>query len=269
MSLRRTTFPAELHYIVIDILAEEGDFDTLKQYGLTCRSVLPTCQSHIFATLTLLPKLSGQYCVESTDSFSHKLENLLLIFTHNPGLALYVRNVQYMIRSSEDKYQAFHPFFRRLPRVESLVLHGTISHTECRKAPVLWNTCPSSLRLALDEMFSLPCFSHLHLDSISNFPIPTLLKCKNLTHLTIEASDFEAEATLEVNNVLVLKSLTFTEYSSRSVRSLLTAKNSSGLPVVDFTRLRQLKSLDKTGDTVVRKLLQISKELESLTCTGV
>lgn len=269
MSSRRTTIPLELHKIVTEILAEEGDLDTLKNYGLSCRSVLPTCQSHIFATLALLPKLSGQYCVELTDTFSRKLENLFSIFTHNPGLAFYVRNVQYMIRSSEHKHQTFHRFFQSLPRVEALALHGTISRANCHEAPVLWNAFPSSLRSALSHIFSLPGFSHLHLDCISNFPIRTLLECKNLTHLTIETSDFEDEEALETNDVLVLRSLTFTEYSSRSVRSLLNAKSSSGLPVVDFTRLRQLKSLDKTGDMVVRKLLQTSKALELLTCTGM
>ncbi|KDR81801.1 hypothetical protein GALMADRAFT_59586 [Galerina marginata CBS 339.88] len=192
MARQTITLPTEIHDIIVGILAEEGDVKTVKILARTCKSILPTCRSHIFATLDLVP-IQGldNSCDDTADTFSRLLENLRRVFASNPSLTFYVRKVYYMIRRIDDKPQDFHSVLKGCSRVKTLGLRGTIHDAGTYRTSVDWLNVSASLRAALASILHSPYFMELHLDHISNFPIRILAGSRNLSHLTIDAADFQ------------------------------------------------------------------------------
>ncbi|KAF8911133.1 hypothetical protein CPB84DRAFT_1763400 [Gymnopilus junonius] len=267
MARQSITLPPEIHDIIIGVLAEEGDITTLKAAALTCKNILPTCRSHIFATLHLVPPprldVNGMRNTVA-DSFPRRLENLRLAFKSNPDLAIYVRELHYMVRTSDDRQQSLHSLLQNLTRVKLLVLQGTIHDAGPYQLPgtVDWPNLSPSLHTALKSIIHSSCFSELCLYHVSDFPVDILAGCINLSRLTVDSSDFQdARRASDNDDRVCLSSLTFMDYSSRAIRSLMDT------PIIDFTQLTALNSFDKTANMVVTSLLDRSKSLKSFTCT--
>lgn len=267
MARRSIPFPPEIYDIILGILAQDGVITTLKAAALTCKALLPTCRSHIFATLYLVPlprRNADGACDSVAGAFSRKLENLRSVFKSNPDLAFYVRELHYMIRLADDKPQKFHSILQSLTRVKVLFLKGTIHDAGPYQlsGTVDWPNLSTSLHTALKSVMHSSCFSELYLDHVNNFPIDILAGCRNLARLTVDSADFQDVRQAGNDGRVRLNSLTFTDYSSRAIRSLMDS------PIIDFTQLSVLNSFDKTANTVVTSLLDRSKCLKSMACTG-
>ena len=268
MAQRSLKLPLEIYDIIIDFLAEDEDSNTtLGAVALTCKTLRPKCQSHIFSELHLVPsfrlrRTADGACDSVADAFTRRLDNLTAVFKSNPSLASHVREVHYMIRRADTKEHDFHSVLQTLSRVKVLTLMGTVHGAGSIQATTDWPSLSPTLHAALKSITNSSTFRTLSLDHIVNFPIDLLTASGSLTQLTVDSADFQGSGSVASSGRVQLTSLTLMDYSSRSIRSIMEVPN------IDFSQLRTLNSFDKTASLVVAKLLDQSKCLKSLTCTG-
>jgi len=280
--------PLEIHDLIVGLLAEDGDTASIKALALCCRGSLPACRAHLFSTLDLVPQyVRGQDCKIEYLTFIRKVDKLKSVFDANPSLAHYVRNLTYMFLRCDFDDREIHQVLGSLTRVKVLVLRGAHRDSTVYRTSVDWSTLTLGLRQAVIRIVQLPSLGQLCLDQVTNFPLTALVSSPSLAHLTIESADFEegtvsgSSAALVTSTqspagdgaqkdhpMLRLESLTFTDYSSRAIMSLMKAVDATGRPTVDLSHLVTLESLDKTGEMVVPSLLETSHHLKSLSCTG-
>ncbi|KAF4615244.1 hypothetical protein D9613_003224 [Agrocybe pediades] len=286
MVLNNIYVPPEILDIIVGLLAEDEDTDSIKALALACRTFLGACRARLFATIDLTPSyVHGQDCKAEYNAFRAKVDRLKRVFNANPSVVHLVRNVTYMFLRCDLNTQEFHHVLGTLTRVKSLVLRGAQKDTTIYRTSVDWSTLSSTLRQSIIHILQLSTLKQLCLDQVVNFPLSALISSPNITHLTIESADFEdgiisssAESSSSTRppggtsspderNVLRLSSLVFTDYSSGAVMTLIKAEDENGKPAVDLSQLVTLESLDKTGEMVVPTLLDTSQHLETLSCT--
>ncbi|KDR82412.1 hypothetical protein GALMADRAFT_237710 [Galerina marginata CBS 339.88] len=255
-------FPTEIYDIIVGFLAEEEDMDSMKAVALSHSAVLPSCRSHIFATLNLISPAAE-------NGFSVKLESIKKIFVNNPDLAFYVRILYYEIQVVDHRSQPFHTILKTFSRVKTLTILGI---TAGYRLDTNWRRMAASLRAGLTSIVTSPSLEKLHLHHVEAFPIKTLVACPNLSHLTLKMSQFDKDELISQDespvSALRLLSLAFGSYSSPNLQTLMDAKGPNG-SIIDFSHLVSLTYVEPSHRGALDSLLVQSRSLESLSTSAL
>ncbi|KAJ3508751.1 hypothetical protein NLJ89_g5586 [Agrocybe chaxingu] len=270
-SMRPVVLPLEILEIVINLHAEEGDTETVKAWALTSRALLPSCRSHIFSTIKLLPDSSYPYWTE--DTMVHiqlpLLKNFTRVIDSNPDLAFYVRTLHYCVRRIDYHNELLARTLQRLTHVKKLVLSSRI---RTRVDPRLnWRDLSKELQRALQSIIQSPSLVDLHLSAMFNLPAIILASSRGFRHLSLHYTDFvEAPDYVEVDvpGSLFLTSLTISNLSARGVRDLIKA-TLDNVPLVDLSRLSTfiVRQSHLQEVIVAAEVLQLSNHMQNFSIT--
>ena len=242
----------------------QDDLPALRSCSQTCLSLLPLCRKYIFRTITLTPRPpeSDIYC--QLPRYITLFGNLL---DSNPGVADYVRNLEYQISDPDVEDEDVPRILRKLHRIQSFELIGDGD----------WHILQPALQQSLSYIISLPSITRLEISSFEVFPINIFIPCINLTDLTIisiesavmDSSEYEYFAS---DAVPQLQSFTSRFTSGGFLKNLVEARRSKDVPVLDFSNLRALSvDVDEHSHfpAAVNALTKVAEKLETLYYFGL
>ena len=247
----------------LDIIGEiiddlQDDSAALKACSLTCLSLLPLCRKYIFRTITLMPRSRGAK-FRGLPRYITLLGNLL---DTNSQIADYVRNLVYGIEVPDFKDESVPRILDKLHQIQSFrfAAHSCIN----------WG----ALRPDLQESLSRMIHTMTHLD-ITFIPIDIFIPCISLINLRLDSitgtvTDGYEHGYFGQDAVPQLQSPTLGNSSGRYTQSLVEAKRSKDVPVLDFSNLRTLSvRINKGSDfTAFHTLMKVTKKLETLDYMG-
>ncbi|KAF8870587.1 hypothetical protein CPB84DRAFT_1717056 [Gymnopilus junonius] len=257
--------PLEIIYQVIDAL--QDDLPALKACSQTCRVLLPLCRKYIFQTVRLIPR-SGPSSAQIRSP-----PRLITLFgrllNRNPGIADYVQNLVYTTESLDlqgDNYLEVLRTLERFPRVQLFHFHS---------ANAEWNAY-ELLSLGLANIIQSSSLKCLELSNIRSLPMSIFIPCINLTYLSLSfigdggTTQSREQLHFSRESVAQLQSLKFRR-SAEYMKTLVTAKCSDNLPVLDFSGLRSLEVIAYGDSDLVSAyaVISITDKLETFICTAV
>ncbi|KAF8149960.1 hypothetical protein B0H34DRAFT_802090 [Crassisporium funariophilum] len=244
-------FPLEVTGIIIDILGDEQDLDTLKACSLTCRAFVPLSRKHIFSTL----EIDTDYDVASR----RPLERLLSI--SDPVVFDSIRKISIRVTLYHPECPSLPTFLLKITKLKSLFLCA------CgRMSTANWSKLSEAIRRALLHLMHLPTLTHLRLLMFfKNFPVSGIVSCNSLIGLDTEGVLLEIDHLPTTSRTHMIQEYTM-QMNSNTTRGLLSTKLANGDPAFDFTMLRKL-TLTCGGDhgvSATHHLLERVKHLEVL-----
>ena len=222
-----------LERIIDDVAADYPNSPSIKACALVCRSFLPLCRKHIFASVTLnSPVIFIRFTSSTSDLFNRLLSN-------SPHLAVYIRNLVYYVNKKEfvtERLSWLLPLFKKLVKLQKL----SFSHASGRNPD--WMS--SSARKVLLPLLQLPTLTSIRLSAFWNFPLEDLAGCVNLKELEIgwlECSNGVGEflESLPITPA-ILERLAINDGNTKPVQQLCHARRPDGKPVIDLSLLREI-----------------------------
>ena len=234
--------PLELVERIIDDVAEYDDnhidkFSSIKACALVCHYFLPLCRKYIFASVIL--NTAQRLSPPTSDDLNHLLSN-------SPHLAVYIRKLDYNVDKEEfvaERFIWLLPMFKKLIKLQKL----SIISMRSGSGKLDWMS--SSERNVLLPLLHLPTLTSISLSSIRNFPFADLANCVNLKKLRIQYLECStpngAGKFLEALSPtpVMLERLTI-EAGIDPVQHLCHARRPDGIPIIDFSTLKEIKSRD-------------------------
>jgi hypothetical protein len=231
-------FPLEIEETIIDFLAKDDhDSSALKTCSLVCQAFLPICRKHIFASIVL------DNNVVSASSTTRSLERLLF---GRPGIADYIRRLDYNISVADLTSPSIQESLKRISRLESF----TVSHYNRPKLD--WSNNP--IRPTLLHLLHLPTLTHFKVFAIDNFVVSDLIPCVNLKHLDVGRHTTGAtEITLPEalpEHPIQPNEFTAGIGSATATMKLCTARRPDGHSLINFRSLSKITvTLEKPNDS--------------------
>jgi hypothetical protein len=249
--------PFEIVEMIIDLLAEQNDKNSLKATSLVCQSVLPRCRKFLFSSIEI-------------NKDSKSTEMCLTLLSPKTDIPKYIRKLEYHLRGNT--LFTIHPaLLARISCLQTLIFRysedlGTFN----------WIEIDSSLRSALVNLMHLPTLTHLRLIHINHFPASHLFSCTSLKYLQLDYVDIadESPCTLLPSELDIVTVPRIQEYtvkrSANTTMALSTAKLVDGRVALDFTNLKILSvDLEANEDVeAARHLLKEFKQVEELRVDG-
>ena len=252
--------PLEVIEEIIDSL--QDDSAALKACSQTCLYLLPLCRKYIFQSVVLQPR-SQEAKLRGLPRYVTLFGNLL---DSNWQIAGYVRNLMYRMETADFEDESVPRILDKLHRIEYFVLTGAGNQY------IDWST----LRPDLGKSLSRIIYSAKHLDisRIEALPINIFTPCINLINLRlglIKGIMYGYDhGWLVQDAVPQLQSFTSVLCGGYTA-SLVKAKRSEDVPVLDFSNLRVLGiNIDEySGSEALEALMQVTKQLETFHCLGM
>ncbi|KAJ7259269.1 hypothetical protein C8J57DRAFT_1339941 [Mycena rebaudengoi] len=143
------SLPQELVNYIVDQL---DDCSSLTSCALASSSFVAPAQQAIFKSLCIHTELSSRHPTPLAASDS------LAAFPH---LAAYIRLLQFDLSHLESEIQALESIFLAVRNLEHLIISGS---------GMQWNSIPPTLKIAFQNIITLPSLYGLHLVSLHNLP---------------------------------------------------------------------------------------------------
>ena len=247
--------PFEIAEIIIDLLAEENDIDSLKAMSLVCQSVLPRCRKYLFFSLK----------IETTST-----EKCLALSSPHTDIPKYIRRLEYQVYG-HTLFPNHTALLERISFLQSFTL------TAFSAFDFHWIYMDTSARSTFLNLMHLPTLTHLYLQCIPDFIVSDLFSCANLKHLQLVSVGITDEAPCtflpsESDNFIVprIQEYSFRGYSAEATMRLSTAKLVDGRFALDFTNLKKLSVILGSDEDVkaTLSLLRKSRQVEELQICG-
>ncbi|KJA26425.1 hypothetical protein HYPSUDRAFT_84743 [Hypholoma sublateritium FD-334 SS-4] len=268
MEICPPTLPLEIIALIVDILASDGvpDLQSVKSCALTCKSVLPFCRRHIFASISLVFMSD---CLELFDALAG-----------SPDIAMCVRHlelgesfVEYDGEARADPVTFAHlsqmiDAFTVLESVEVLQLQEG-------STKIYWENIRPEMQNLITRLIRAPTLKSLTLRKLGAIPWACLIGLSDkLRHLhlhsvTIDNNDEHTE--LVPANPIRLERYSINEKSLVATNALLEATYPSGAPIFHFGDLKHLRIYSKriiTHEDFLYKLLAAADQLSTLELEG-
>ena len=256
--------PLEIIQEIIDNL--QDDLLALRACSQTCQSLLPLCRKYIFRTISFTPR--------SWSARHQGLPRYITLFgtllDSHSEIADYVQNLVYQLELPDFTDEDVPPVLEKFHRIQSFRFIGGDAD---------WRALYPTLRESLSHIIHLRSVTRLEVSYLKNFPINTFIPCINLTDLTlshtvtsvaVESNDYEHEC-LASDVVPQLRSFTFDLLGGRYAESLVDARRSKDVPVLDFSQLHTLSvNVDERSDlAAVHTIMGVTEKLETLYYSGM
>ena len=251
--------PPEIVKEIIDALRD--DLPALKACSQTCQSLLPLCRQHIYRTISLTRH-------QDRARRSRMLKSLRLLLDNNADIAHYVRNLVYEIDHNGDEDDNVR-VLEKLHPVQTLELDGSGAH---------WNTLRSPMQEVLLRLIHSHSLTRLRISLFWDFPVTAFIPCITLSDLAINSLGLTAATKCDndkeyttLDPVPHIQSFTFGCADDPFVTKVFHAKRSTGVPMLDFSNLKELNIHARFEDCFEgrKTLLQASKKLEILHYRGM
>ncbi|KAL1700294.1 hypothetical protein EV121DRAFT_283499 [Schizophyllum commune] len=154
--------PPELWEIIFEYLFE--DINTLLSCSLVCTVLVPICQRHLFATISL-------------PGSGLRIDRFCTLLKGSPHIGDYVRSLTLQAPTRHSRAAAIYILRNGTQRLTRLGLRGFD-----------WPSCPESLQRALLEVISRPTITTIGLMFVDRFPAGALCGT-TVRHLVLDASD--------------------------------------------------------------------------------
>lgn len=151
--------PYDIFVSIIDELASQGCYRSLRACSQTCRMLLHPCRVHLFSTMKI-------------DKNAHQFAALL---NGNSTIPHYIRYLTYQPSVlTADIANAL----LLLNKIQTFVLYDF-------HYPQGWDSLTPHIRHALIRLFSSPSITRISIYQSSHFPAVLLSSCSNLKHLIL------------------------------------------------------------------------------------
>ena len=253
--------PLEVIEEIIDSLRD--DSAALNACSQTCQSLLPLCRKYIFQTVVLQPR-SQEAKLRGLPRYVTLFGNLL---DSNSQIADYVQNLIYRMETPDFEDESVPRILDKLRRIQYFQLSSGM------KPCIDWSALRPNLRESLSHI--IHSATYLNISCIEAFPINIFAPCINLIHLSLaiieaDMDGYEHEYFVQ-DAVPQLQSLTAGVLSGEYTASLVDARRSNDVPVLDFSNLRSLDINidDYSSLDACAALLEEAEKLENLHCYGM
>ena len=251
-NLSSTRVPYDIFIPIIEVLASQHCYDTLRACSQASHMLLHPCRVHLFSTIHI-------------DNNAHRFAALL---AGNSTISNYVQNLTYQPTIlSEDIANAL----LLLNNIRNFVL----SHCDFHY-PRGWDSLTPHIQHALIHIFSSPSITRISISQSSHFPAILLSSCSNLKHLVIrrEAS-FTAQmcdAILDARGPPKLLSLDISRATMPTVEEWhpVDKTRADGLPLLDLSGLQTLAfRMEGMRKILLEKILGACLNLKHLSVSGI
>jgi hypothetical protein len=255
--------PLEIIQEIIDNL--QDDLLALRACSQTCQSLFPLCRKYIFRTVSFTPR--------SWSARHQGLPRYITLFgtllDSHSEIADYVQNLVYRLELPDFTDEDVPRILEKFHRIQSFRFIGGDAD---------WRALYPTLRESLSHIIHLRSLTCLEISYLKNFPINTFIPCINLTDLTlshitsvvVKSNGYEHECFVS-DVVPQLRSFTFDLLGGRYAQSLVEARRSKDLPVLDFSQLHTLSvNVDEHSDlAAVHTIMRVTEKLEILDYSGM
>jgi hypothetical protein len=169
--------------IIEEIVDKLHDYrQALSTCALISQSFRPPSQSHLYSSLSIHLGFSFQS--------PHRHEQLLNIFSMNPLLGTYVRELRVTtIPGDHVEETTFSAILHMLPSVRQLNM-GSKKYTDLH-----WDALTSNMKNVLLQFLRTPTLVDVSLDGIKLFPMSFITHCPQLQKLRLSNIDFDDDIT--------------------------------------------------------------------------
>lgn len=250
--------PVDVVDLIMRELARKKDLETLKACSLACRSLLPICQKHVFATIKL----------DFSKQFAPQFRQLV---KQNPALAGYVRGLHYIdVFNHISEEGAL--ILRQFHRVNSFRFGFTGFTPYIAKQD--WEEMPKSLRTSLCSFIQANNIVELYLSKIKNLPVSLFLHFPALSSLGLSYVRV-ADSLLPImfpgqEVVPSLSSLNLGYGSLDTVWKLLGSGKAESRSILDLTQLSDLMVQAETRDAmkITKYILKATENIKTVRLEG-
>ena len=255
---------APLEIIAEIINALQDNISALEACSQTCSLLLPLCRKYIFRSI----------CITSRSYPQRSLPRVIKLFgillSNNPGISDLVRNLVFHICWPDIEDDDVPRVLGRLHHLQSFELGIGDPVT------VKWNALRQPFRHALLRLIQLPSLSRLVISYIYDFPTTVFFPCMSLADLTLVCITKPTTAVSYEKNTSTpeaapqLQSFAFRQDRDSYAMHLHNARRPSGVPVLDFSKVRTLSvEADREQDLMaIQALIRATKQLETLKYTS-
>lgn len=254
--------PLDIVAEIIDVLADEKDWDSVKILSYVSSFCLDQCRKRLFATITI-----GEDTEEWDDNKvafpMPSVSNFTDLVKNHPRMAPYIRHLC-LINPIDEQDQA------ELPVVLPMLVNISSLEIHVLREQEAWNSLLSRSLQALSGISSL---ERLSLHGIHKFPLKDLAPLHQLQHLELDHVDLLEDRSYHVPcSPMRLQSLVlmdFDEYDYDPRISSLKMKRQDGKFLIDLSDIKALHfspfinqaSLDQASDLIRSQNIQSLEEL--------
>ena len=255
--------PLEVIEKIIDGL--QDDSAALKACSQTCFYLLPLCRKYIFQSV-ILESRSQEAKLRGLPRYVTLFGNLL---DSNPQIAGYVRNLIYTMETADFEDESVPRILDKLHRIQNFVLGRSESKY------VNWSTLRPDLRGSLSRI--IHSATHLDISRIEAFPINIFTPCVNLIDLRLSLvdgimdGDEHRDEYFVQDTVPQLQSFASGILCGEYTTSLIDARRSKDVPVLDFSKLQVLGiNIDEYSSLeAFEALMEVTEKLETFHYLGM
>lgn len=265
------TLPLEIIGLIVDMLRSDDvpDFQSINACALTCKSVLPLCRRHIFASMSL-----------TSTSVFHRFFDAL---ERSPEITMCVRHLELggrfavydseveTVNLDEEIFVRFAQMISTFTVLESL----EILQIEYETTKVFWDEIRPEVQNVISRLIRAPTLISLTLRKLGAIPLTCLiglgdqLRHLHLHSVTIANDDGHSE--LIPARPIHLERYSINQKSLVATNTLLEATYPSGAAIFHFGDLKHLRIHSKriiTDDDFLYKLLETADQLSTLELEG-
>jgi hypothetical protein len=218
-------------------------------------------ERHLYATITI------RDCFESSHTSPQAFEDpegyilnstaLDFLISKNSRILEYARTLHINLPLHGNRKTSF----AKLTKLESLTLsHRVFPYHDC------WPALDNDFKSAFLASLRSPCLKEVCILSVADFPLSTLLGCKPLKKLTIQAWDVETGTNSHVQNESVSVSESYPRleslkliHNTKVFDTLISRAN-----LANLSRLFLTMTFNREGDSILRLLRACYASLKNL-----
>ena len=253
-----TFIPQELVGEFIDILANEGDIDSLRTLSLISHSFVVRCRQHLFASINL--QGSG---ANRAQSLLQKVERLYQVLLRAPEIANYTHTLSFWVyRFNATAACIISKLLLQFSMINTFILRSGTS--SCN-----WTLIDPELRFAFSHLAYSPTLKKFTLLGLQSFPVTFFTGCTNITDLNFSyCSMTEDHGSLEKSerdSIAKLRNLTLCGHN-RGVEKLICGRRQDGSPILDISHLQTIYTEVYRPEALLatKELLNGASEIVSL-----
>ena len=261
----------EIIGLIIDILAsgDVADLQSIQAIALTCKSILPFCRSHIFASMSLV-------CASDFLMFFDTLDR-------SPDIATCVRHLDLGEKvfvydyETESETLDTESFSRLAQMIDTFTVLESVEilQIEYETTKIFWDEIQLEMQNLVLRLIRSPTLISLTLRKLGAIPLTCFVglsdKLRHLHLHSVTIASGDGHPDLVPANTIYLERYSINQKSVLATNTLLEATYSSGAPIFHFGHLKHLRihcKRDIADEKKLYKLLEAAGQLSTLELEG-
>jgi len=234
MSDLSSKLPLEVIELIIDRLADDKSFSSIKACSLVSRRLLPRTRTYLFSSIVFDPRYNLNICTSH-----YMFEDLI---SQTPEIAYYVTSLHFGM--AEEDFENLGERCDNAGLARALTSLTRLKEITLDMDHALWADL-TSIKEPILNLMHLPTLTHLKLKRIIGFDLSALTLCTGLKHLDIYSCTTVVGDPIEIYQETPSRLESFEGTTSpidagEPLLQLCTARRTDGKPIVDTSGLRRL-----------------------------